>query len=353
MSTSRLGNIDALRAVAALSVFVQHAFRDVIARGGDGPFAGFAAGTLNTIDTGRLGVVMFFLISGFVIPFSIKGDRPVRRFVISRLFRLYPAYWVSLIAVTVLLTLTGHVPSLAQVLANGSMAATILGEEWMNGVYWTLFIELLFYGMTVMLFVMGVLYQPILLAGFAGLLALTTDLAIIAPDLPLPVQYIGLHLSVMFSGLLLRLGLVEGRRSALFMAGLLFVFQMASVVLASDYALQTEHGFAAFSMTSSILAYVLGFGVFVAVAVFGRQDTRFLAHMAAVSYSFYLLHAEINAAVFHFLPLTGQWSDLIALGVGVALGVAVASVVYRLVEQPSMALGRRINGSTRPITALG
>ncbi len=324
-----------------------------MARGGDGPFAGFAAGTLNTIDTGRLGVVMFFLISGFVVPFSIKGDRPVRRFVISRLFRLYPAYWVSLVAVTILLTLTGHVPSFLQVLANGSMAATVLGQEWMNGVYWTLFIELLFYGMTVVLFVLGVLYQPILLAGVAGLLALTTDLAIIAPDLPSPVQYIGLHLSVMFSGLLLRLGLVEGKRSALFMAGLLFVFQMLSVVVASDYALQTERGFAAFSMTSTILAYVLGFGVFLAVAVFGRKDTRFLAHMAAVSYSFYLLHSEINAAVFHFLPLTGQWSDLIALSVSVAVAIGVASVIYRLVEQPFMALGRRIAVASRPVAVPG
>lgn len=353
MSSNRLGNIDALRAVAALCVFVQHAFRDVIAHGGDGPFAAFAAGTFNTIDTGRLGVVMFFLISGFVVPFSIKGDKPVRRFVISRFFRLYPAYWVSLVVATVLLTVTGHVPSVAQVLANGTMAATILGEEWMNGVYWTLFIELLFYGMTVVLFVVGVLYQPILLAGIACLLALTTDLAIIAPDLPLPVQYIGLHLSVMFSGLLLRLGLIEGKRSALVLAGLLFVFQMFSVVVASDYALQTERGFAAFSMTSTVLAYVLGFGVFVAVAVFGRRDTRFLAHMAAVSYSFYLLHSEVNAAVFHFLPLTGEWSDLIALGVSVVVAIAVASVVYRFVEQPFMALGRRINAAPRPAAALG
>ena len=50
------------------------------------------------INAGRLGVVIFFAISGFVISFSIKLAHryPVREFLTTRFFRLYPAYWLSI-----------------------------------------------------------------------------------------------------------------------------------------------------------------------------------------------------------------------------------------------------------------
>ena len=68
-------------------------------------FKGFAAaGTdwvyalTRPINAGRLGVVLFFAISGFVVPFSIKLAHryPVREFLVTRFFRLYPAYWLSI-----------------------------------------------------------------------------------------------------------------------------------------------------------------------------------------------------------------------------------------------------------------
>jgi peptidoglycan/LPS O-acetylase OafA/YrhL len=49
------------------------------------------------IGFGHLGVSIFFLISGFVIPFSVKGLGPVR-FLVARFFRIYPTYWVGLAA---------------------------------------------------------------------------------------------------------------------------------------------------------------------------------------------------------------------------------------------------------------
>lgn len=51
------------------------------------------------MDLGRIGVVVFFAISGFIIPTSLnhRSLHPVRKFLISRLFRLYPLYWISII----------------------------------------------------------------------------------------------------------------------------------------------------------------------------------------------------------------------------------------------------------------
>src|SRR5690606_36341921 len=139
------------------------------------------------------------------------------------IFRLYPAFWVSVVLAAILLAVLAEAPSLATLLANGTMAATILGQDWMQGVYWTLFIELLFYVAVIGLFAVGLLYKPWIIATVGAGLALTTIVPILAPDVPLPEQYIGVNLSILFSGLLLRLGLREGHRVALVLAAALFI----------------------------------------------------------------------------------------------------------------------------------
>ena len=48
----------------------------------------------NVTKYGYLGVNLFLLISGFVILVSSDGKSP-RQFVISRIVRLYPTYWVA------------------------------------------------------------------------------------------------------------------------------------------------------------------------------------------------------------------------------------------------------------------
>jgi len=47
---------------------------------------------------GGLGVLLFFAISGYVIPNSLRGTRVrgLKRFVIHRFFRLWPTFWLCL-----------------------------------------------------------------------------------------------------------------------------------------------------------------------------------------------------------------------------------------------------------------
>ena len=219
MPSERLGNVDALRAIAALLVFFQHILGDTERVAGSGPFADVATGSLDAIDLGRLGVVLFFLISGFVVPFSIKPASPIRQFVISRVFRLYPAFWASLLCLGAVLLVAGDGPDLRTLIANATMAAPVFKQAWLSGVYWTLFIEILFYALVVAMFLSGQLYRGWLVAGLAALLALSTAGPIAAWQafgVSLPIQYVGLHLSFLLNGLLLRLWLIERQKHALF-----------------------------------------------------------------------------------------------------------------------------------------
>jgi peptidoglycan/LPS O-acetylase OafA/YrhL len=76
---------------------------------------------LDYFDWGRFGVVLFFLISGFVIPYSFSGQAPLRKFVVSRLFRLYPAFWLSVLGTVAVIYFSGGIINVRQVLANLSM----------------------------------------------------------------------------------------------------------------------------------------------------------------------------------------------------------------------------------------
>jgi peptidoglycan/LPS O-acetylase OafA/YrhL len=96
---------------------------------------------------GYLGVELFFLISGFVIFYSIK-NKSAAKFIVSRVLRLYPSYWCAVLFTSLITVLIGggeYEIKFTQFLLNLTMAQTLLGYSHIDGVYWTLIIEMKFY----------------------------------------------------------------------------------------------------------------------------------------------------------------------------------------------------------------
>ncbi len=54
----------------------------------------------------------------------------------------------------------------------------------------------------------------------------------------------------------------------------------------------------------------------------------------------YLFHWSVNVAVYRFLPLTGQISDIAVMLICVVLTLMVSWLVYRTVERPMIMFGR-------------
>lgn len=78
---------------------------------------------------GFLGVEIFFVISGFVILLSAEGRSP-SYFAASRLSRLFPAYWASVLLTTFLLVVLwpqGKDVTIAQSALNLAMLQELLG----------------------------------------------------------------------------------------------------------------------------------------------------------------------------------------------------------------------------------
>lgn len=136
--------IDLLRFCAAMAVvFFHYAFRGYAADGlSKMPYPLLAP----VAKYGYLGVELFFMISGFVILMTAEQGS-LKRFAMSRVARLYPAFWACCtitFVVTLWLGRPGQV-SLSQYLVNMTLLSEFVGVDDIDGVYWSLFVEIRFY----------------------------------------------------------------------------------------------------------------------------------------------------------------------------------------------------------------
>ena len=216
----RYAHIDSIRAVAAMAVIYFHFAMAFVTSGAATPIEQhvFYAVT-GGVDLGKLGVTLFFFVSGFVIPFSLIGRSrgAVASFIVGRVFRLYPAYWLSVLVALIIAVRLEHVAfSRITILANVAMLQDFVRLPSLQGLYWTLQIELVFYGLCVALFLGGLLDQvgavrttSFVMLGLALLLAVLRKTTGHALPIALP-----LGLYIMLMGLIWRMALLGGDAAA-------------------------------------------------------------------------------------------------------------------------------------------
>jgi len=152
--TRRLAWLDALRGFAALCVVYEHFGARV--------FPGFHTLVFSVFDPGLYGVLVFFLISGYVVPRSLERTGSVRAFWIGRVFRLFPLFGFVILMLLLLHAfglagLNGTNQDIAAaVLSHLFMFSDLLGGPNLLVVIWTLSYEMVFYLLLTALFTVGV-----------------------------------------------------------------------------------------------------------------------------------------------------------------------------------------------------
>ena len=244
---------------------------------------------------GWLGVEVFFVISGFIIPYALSNEKipysilDFPRFLMRRLARLEPPYLASVALALILWNLSAIVPGFAGTAPSndiGQIGAHLLylvpltNYEWLQPVYWTLAWEFAFY------IIMGLLFPWF---GANG-----TELRLVAVMVAL-MAFVQLQL---ISGLCL-----------------LFVMGIATFKIFTALSRREENMWrivSLFGLMLGLATLVLGLTsvdiAFVGVATslliialpahkFGGSLGRILLGLGAISYSLYLTHVPIGGRV--------------------------------------------------------
>ncbi len=319
---SRLTELDALRGIAALLVVLFHysvGYSDCVPGASPLPFR---------FPWGEYGVHLFFAISGFVIFMTLNTTKHALDFIVSRFSRLYPAYWAAMLMTTAIVNLIG--PSVLHVsthdfAANLGMFLAFSGANLVDPSYWTLSVELLFYGHMLALWRLGLLPRIELVLGLW--IALKWLLLFDSPNSS-------------------ALGFILLVRHIPFFALGIIGYRIWSG--ARTWAEQLPLAAFAFASVVAIDPIDLGIVWLITAALFalllcGRLtflNRAPLLWLGGISYTLYLLHQYIGYAMMSWLDHFGV-PVVFAAGAALGLSLLLAHAVTRLVERPALELIRK------------
>lgn len=353
----RFTEIDGLRGVAALLVVLTH-FGESLTKL-PVPAAVRAAANLWFLDLfspGRVGVVAFFCISGFVIPYSFGGKNPALSFPINRFFRIYPAFWLAVCLATLVFAELGvRSTTPSQFLVNLTLLHRMVGVPYILTVDWTLLIELLFYVSCYALFLVKRIHSfPVHFAAMVVLLAIALGGGVYRWYHPMSSLPIGIptYLAAMHFGALTRMRVTGyGPVATRFFPAALFllVFGAAAANTLAYHHTKTE----LIGVVAANTGYLGGVALFLA-CVYAKLFVSGPAQLLGkVSYSVYLLHTIVLAIVIGLWPFFSSWimALLVLVPAYFAVVVLVSILAQRYVEKPSVAFGRwvvrRLEGQAR------
>jgi len=272
---------------------------------------------------GSLGVDVFFVISGCVIPYALhRSNYQISyygRFLIKRLLRLCPPYWVTIALVVCVGYLSICVPSFKgepfhvfarQVLLNLTYTADIFSDQWFIYVFWTLAIEIQYYLLVgLVFFAIAAPHGSIRMAAFALLGAL----AFLLPSKAFVFHYL-----------------------FLFILGILTFQHLASIIRMKSYLCLLGLCACGLFFTLGWPATIVGVATS-CVITFLSLNNRLLQFFGDISYSVYLLHLAIYPKVFNLTMrvMSGETGITVSLILSLGLTIAAAYGLYRLVEIPA------------------
>ncbi|MBL7937396.1 MAG: acyltransferase [Bacteroidia bacterium] len=316
--------LDSLRAFAALSVCTFH-------------FVCTTTGFINTkwilslFSIGQYGVQTFFVISGFVIPWSMYNAgfkiKNFFSFFLKRLSRLEPPYLFSLtIAIVILFlrnTYYSQIPGSINLsgmqifLHFGYLIPFFENYKWLNVVYWTLAVEFQYY------FFMALLFLPLIKSKL--MMRYCIYLMIFGLSFFSDREFLLYWLPIFFLGVLLFL-------------------KMTNLISSKEYFVVTL-----FTLCFSFYKYpplLVVFSILPVLFVLFYKNLKIyiLDGIGKFSYSLYLVHTIIGAT---FINVLSHYADTILLKIvvilfGFLISILSSWITYRIVEKPSKRLSASI-----------
>ncbi|MHB8260549.1 MAG: acyltransferase family protein [Bacteroidia bacterium] len=328
MSTTKkeIPILDNLRAIAAWSVCLFHFICTTTG------FINKDTLTSRIFSYGSYGVHLFFVISGLVIPWSLYHSnyqiKNFFKFFIKRLARLEPPYIISVLIMLAVLFFRKYSPAYdnkevlvtgKQVLLHfGYLIPFFKGATWLNKVYWTLAIEFQYYvliGLLYFMFVSKLFYVRFIAYAIIITLPMILSFSNFLPYY-LPIFGIGI---------------------------LIFLYKSNCIQVVEFITVSILFSIAIFILNEKIAGIVTVVSELVIILLFNHSN-KVLAWLGKFSYSVYLIHAIIGAAVVNILShyANTTLSKLAVIITGLIVTFCFSYLMYLTVEKPSKKLSSKL-----------
>ncbi|MEQ9379692.1 MAG: acyltransferase [Pirellulales bacterium] len=333
--SGRIIELDALRGLAAVAVVLFHyttRYQQLF---------GHSESLAASVPWGHYGVDLFFMLSGFVILMTLERTADGVKFAWGRFSRLYPTYWAAAALTFVVISITGlpgQEVTLAQALVNGTMLQGLLKVPHVDGAYWSLQAELIFYANMLLLYKLGAFRRP----------AATVVIWLAVACLVYVLREYTLTAWPLAESVLRKLATIGSLKFIpMFGIGIL----LYDAHRAGEYSRLTWVGLIACVATvgwwegTSALAVDLSLALLLWMAISGRMSVLAagpLVWLGAISYSLYLTHQNIGYVMIRNLEAQGVGPMFaITLAGVVALGIAIC--LHHWVERPTMRFCKRVD----------
>ena len=329
----RVEVLDLLRLIAVLAVVLFHY-----------GFRGAAADGLTLVSLpdlepvakyGYLGVQFFFVISGFVIAYSAAG-RTASGFAIARIARIYPGFLVCMTA-TFLVTLAIGAPrfetSLGQWLANLFVVSPALRQPFMDGAYWSIVYELIFYGWVFLLMSLGWFRRYIDWIVIVWLAVSIADEMLVHSGL-LHRLFVTDQSAFFAAGLVLY-EIYRGRRDrkVMLLLALATVTAVDQAILGAAWTRDHYHVTLDNWIVAAVCLGAIGL-VWLATRVRALPlPSPVILAIGGLTYPMYLLHQHIGFMLFN--RFEGYASAAVLIVATVAAMIALSWAIWRFVERPA------------------
>lgn len=321
----RIASVDMLRGIAAMSVCIFH----------------FSNGNPNYFpnhywlkemgSVGWAGVQIFFVISGFIIPYSLFMSKyrfaDYKFFLLKRIARIEPPYFFAILTCILLNYISTLSPyfkgepfslDFFNIALHIGYLNAFFNQNWINPSFWTLAIEFQFYLLIALIF-------PLLIHKKVWL------------------RFLILGLFLISTFLFKNGGLIFGF-SPYFILGILIFYEKASL-LPTKYCIALNLlVLALIYHTNGIVPFLFSLFACLTLLFVNSFSNKYLLFLGTISYSIYLIHVPIGGRIINFSMNFVKSNDARSFVVffTIVVVIIVSYLFYRLIEKPAIKLSKSI-----------